>query len=140
MFGKFVRRRTSEWNAAEMMERKQIRRVNRAKAQKQQQERKKLLLMILMTILIVFGIGFGFGTLFTRAQEPEQDSAHKYFTSIEIEKGDTLWNIAGEYMDDTHYMSREDYLNEVMTINRMTNSKLVSGHKLIVPYYSDDMM
>lgn len=73
--------------AAEMMERKQIRRVNRAKAQKQQQERKKLLLMILMTILIVFGIGFGFGTLFTRAQEPEQDSAHKYFTSIEIEKG-----------------------------------------------------
>ena len=39
--------------------------------------------------------------------------------SIEIEKGDTLWDIAGEYMDDTHYMSREDYLNEVMTINRM---------------------
>lgn len=53
MFGKFVRRRTSEMYAAEMMERKQIRRVNRAKAQKQQQERKKLLLMILMTILIV---------------------------------------------------------------------------------------
>lgn len=126
--------------AAEMMERKQIRRVNRAKAQKQQQERKKLLLIILMTILIVFGIGFGFGTLFTRAQEPEQDSAHKYFTSIEIEKGDTLWDIASEYMDDTHYISREDYLNEVMTINRMTSSKLVSGHKLIVPYYSDDMM
>lgn len=126
--------------AAEMMERNQIRKINRAKAQKQQRERKKLLLMILLTLLVIFGIGFGFGTLFTRAQEPEQNQARKYYTSIEIEKGDTLWDIAGEYMDGTHYTSREDYVNEVMTINHMTNSKLVSGHKLIVPYYADDVM
>ena len=73
--------------AAEMMERKQIRRVNRAKAQKQQQERKKLLLMILMTILIVFGIGFGFGTLFTRALEPEQDSPHNILRVLRLKRG-----------------------------------------------------
>lgn len=126
--------------AAEMMERKKIRRVNRAKAQKQQRERKKLLLMILLTLLVIFGIGFGFGTLFTRAQEPEQDSAHKYYTSIEIEKGDTLWDIAEKYMDSTHYVSKEDYLNEVMSINHMTSSKIVSGYKLIVPYYADNIM
>lgn len=126
--------------AAEMMDRNQIRKMNRVKVQKQQRERKKHLLMILLTFLVVFGIGFGFGTLFTRAQEPEQNSARKYYTSIEIEKGDTLWDIAGEYMDAAHYTSREDYLNEVMTINHMNSSKLVSGHKLIVPYYADGVL
>lgn len=126
--------------AAETMERNQIRKMNRAKARKQQRERKKLLLMILLTLLMIFSIGFGFGTLFTKAQEPEQNHGHKYYTSIQIEKGDTLWDIAGEYMDTAHYQSRTDYMNEVLSINQMTNSKIVSGHSIIIPYYADQIM
>lgn len=124
--------------AAEMMERNEVRRNRRARALRQHKARQKMFFLFLLTLLMMFGIGVGFGTLLTRAEEPERNSAYKYYTNIEIQSGDTLWEIADSYMDSTHYMSRTDYMNEVMSINHMVTDQLVAGQKIIVPYYSEE--
>lgn len=124
--------------AAELAERNEIRRTRRAKALRQQRERRKTFFIFLFTLLLMFGIGVVFGTLLTRAEEPEKEPSYKYYTNIEIQHGDTLWDIADAHMDSAHYMSRTDYMNEVMSLNHMVTDRLVTGQKLIIPYYSEE--
>lgn len=124
--------------AAKAMEREEFRRSRRARALRQQKMRRKMILLFLLTLMIMFGIGVGFGTLLTRAEETEQAPSYKYYANIEIQSGDTLWDIADSYMDSAHYMSRIDYINEVMSINNMVTDRLISGQKIIVPYYSTE--
>lgn len=62
-------------------------------------------------------------------------SKYKYFKSIQIQPGDTLWSIAEEYMSDD-YESMADYIKEVKFINNIENSRITTGKYLVVPYYS----
>lgn len=122
--------------AAKAMEREEFRRSRRARVLKQQKMRRKMILLFFLTLIMMFGIGVGFGTLLTRAEEPQKAPSYKYYANIEIQSGDTLWEIADSYMDSSHYMNRKEYINEVMSINNMVTDHLVSGQKIIVPYYS----
>ena len=53
------------------------------------------------------------------------------------ERGDTLWGIANEYMDDRVYGSLDAYMNEIREINSISYNRIYNGQQLIVPYYSD---
>lgn len=64
------------------------------------------------------------------------DSKTKYYTSITIESGDTLWSISEKYMYD-EYDSVEDYMKELMNINGLTSDKLYAGNNLVVVYCGD---
>lgn len=121
---------------AETMERNEFRRERRARTIRQQQARRRLFLMLCMTLIVIFIMGVGFGTLLTRAEEPPQETTEKYYSNIEIVSGDTLWTIADTYMDTVHYTDRMNYINEVMEINHLMSDHLITGQKLIVPYYS----
>lgn len=121
---------------AEAMARNEVRRERRARAIRQQQARRKLFLLLCATLIVIFIMGVGFGTLLTRAEEPAQESAGKFYSNIEIASGDTLWTIADTYMDTVHYTDRMNYINEVMKINHLVSDRLIAGQKLIVPYYS----
>ena len=60
----------------------------------------------------------------------------KYYTSVTVEVGDSLWQIAGDYID-SHYDSRESYIAEVRSINHLAdNDNIYAGQILIVPYFS----
>lgn len=61
---------------------------------------------------------------------------NKYFTNITIDKGDTLWNLAEEYMDEEHYSSIYEYMDELRDMNNLTSDELYAGQNLIVTYYS----
>jgi cell division protein YceG involved in septum cleavage len=63
---------------------------------------------------------------------------YKYYTSIQVEKGDSLWSIAGDYAIDG-VMSRQDFIDEVCALNQISpKDTLRSGDHLIVMYYSDE--
>ncbi len=126
--------------AAGAAERETYRKSRRDRAIRQQRrERRRMIVLLVATLVLIFAVGVGFGTLLTRAQEPAAQDEYKYYTSIEIEKGDTLWSIADTYMDAAHYASRSDYISEVMSLNHMGDSSIVSGQNLIVPYYSSEI-
>ena len=54
------------------------------------------------------------------------------YTSIRVDAGDTLWDIADTYMG-TAYDDREDYIDEVKAINHITEDALQAGSYIIVP-------
>lgn len=61
----------------------------------------------------------------------------KYFTTIEVKSGDTLWEIAKEYRT-VEYASMEDYLDEVKEINHIVGDEIISGGYLTIPYYAEE--
>ena len=70
---------------------------------------------------------------------PESDKASdtgrtKYFRSIEVQEGDTLWSIAEEYMTE-EYSSVSDYIDDVKEINGFSQDTIYAGYYLVVPFY-----
>lgn len=62
-------------------------------------------------------------------------SRTKYYTSIEIKKGDTLSGIASRYIS-SEYSGKKEYINEVVRLNRLDDiNDIHAGDHLIVPYY-----
>ncbi len=58
----------------------------------------------------------------------------KYYTSIRIAEGDTLWSIAREY-NTRSGLSERDYIDELCRINRLAGQEIHAGHYLTVAYY-----
>lgn len=64
-------------------------------------------------------------------------SGFKYYTSVTVENGETLWDIADEYVDYDHYKSKNSYIAEVQSINHLDeNCSITAGQILVLPYYS----
>ena len=61
---------------------------------------------------------------------------HKYFTSVTVKADDTLWDIANEY---SYKEKPKTYVNNIMSINNMTDETIYSGQDLIIYYYSDEL-
>jgi len=94
----------------------------------------------LAIILIVFVLGVvTSGSFFSNAKastEPSQKT-YKYYTSIQLEDGDTLWDIANVYITE-EYESIDIYISEVKKINSLNDDTITSGLFITVPYYSSE--
>ena len=58
----------------------------------------------------------------------------KYYKTITIEPGDTLWSIAKEYKSGA-YKTTQDYVDELLSMNHLHSDATTSGQKLIVAYF-----
>ena len=67
----------------------------------------------------------------------QANSGFKYYTSVTVEKGETLWSIADNFIDYEYYKDKNAYIEEVENINHLDGEEmLLTGQMLIVPYYS----
>ena len=107
----------------------------RRKIKRQREIRRNILLAVAATLVLMIFI-FSYHTLISAASTSTDNGCYKYFTSIQVEAGDTLWSIAEEYADELHYDSNIDYINEVKMMNKLRNDEIVSGQYLVIPYYS----
>ncbi len=115
---------------------------NRTRAQRRRQiVRRKLMFMAVSSLMIVFITGILCGTLFTRATGDRADNPvqYKYYTSIQIEKNDSLWDIAAEYIT-AEYETVHDYIDEVKQLNSLETDNIREGQYLTIPYYSEEFM
>jgi LysM repeat protein len=62
------------------------------------------------------------------------NNSEKYYTSVYVESGDTLWSFADRYCS-VEYNDKDEYIKEVMRLNHLTSSDIHSGSYLILPYY-----
>ncbi len=58
----------------------------------------------------------------------------KYYKTITIEQGDTLWSIAQEYKSGD-YKTTQDYVNELISMNGLHSEQITSGQKLVIAYF-----
>ena len=71
------------------------------------------------------------------AENASPDVVYKYYTSIRVGKGDSLWSIADRHADG-YFESKQDFLQEVIQINHLLDSDIRQGDYLIIPYYSSE--
>lgn len=61
----------------------------------------------------------------------------KYYTSVRISKGDSLWTIAVTHMGEG-YDDVRAYIEEVKALNQLTSDRIHAGQYLLLPYYSHE--
>lgn len=106
--------------------------------------RQKGITLSFPTIIAIFTLLFILGGVLLGSSwsEAKQSSAaveypvYKYYTSIELEEGDTLWSIADTYAAKG-CQSKNDYIEEVKELNQIDENDIHSGQHLLIPYYSE---
>ena len=124
-------------NIREMSDR-ELRRYKRALRLRKERRCKALRISIIaiatLCIIVIFSASYG-------AIKSNANSKFKYYTSITVEAGENLWDIADEYIDYDIYENKNNYIAEVKSINHLDESStIVAGQMLIVPYYSAEFV
>lgn len=60
----------------------------------------------------------------------------KYYTSVTVETGDSLYSIASKYYTE-NYESIEKYIYEIKKVNGIRSDNICQGGYLTIPYYSE---
>ncbi len=103
-------------------------------------ELRRNIIVCLFTSIFAIGFAMLFFSLNISAQERTDDTMYKYYKSIAVQKGDTLWDYACQYGNRHYYDNNMDYIEEVMSINALTDDRIISGQYLILPYYSAEIL
>ena len=98
---------------------------------------KKSTIAVIVSVITILFIG----CIFVQAKTPESEEITeagrtKYFRSIEVQEGDSLWSIAEEYMTE-EYSSISDYIDDVKEINGFSKDTMYAGCYLVIPFYAD---
>lgn len=86
---------------------------------------------VILAVLVLWMVSVSFRA--EGSSKPE----YKYYKSVEITAGDTLWTIAENYMDE-HYGNVREYIDEVETINGISAENITAGKSIVIPYYSNE--
>ena len=96
-------------------------------------------MMLFMTCCLIVVCAISYHSIRSRASSSEEELNFKYYTNITVAYGETLWEIADQYIDYEQYGDKETYIAELMHINHLNEDEVIHvGRHLIVPYYSKD--
>ena len=102
------------------------------------QKQKCMLLFTAAVLLALFLVFFGSSLLASaKNNTAASHTAHKYYTSIQLESGDSLWSIAEAYAS-LGYRNYQEYIDEVIQLNHLEDDSIHAGQYLMVPYFSYD--
>ena len=93
---------------------------------------KFLMMAALFTALV--SIFMGRSLMQVMADEDPEVRCNKYYTSIRLDSGDTLWTIADEY-NTFSGKSTEEYVRELRRMNSLSDDQIHEGHYLTIAYY-----
>lgn len=101
---------------------------------------KRKLALVAITFCLIITCAISYHSIKSSATSGD-DMNFKYYTSITVQNGETLWGIADDYIDYSQYKNKNAYISEVMSINQLDDaSDIISGQKLTVPYYSSEFI
>ena len=92
---------------------------------------------LLSLVAVTFLLIFHFTPQNTQADSEPKAPTYKYYTSIRVSSGDTLWDIAKEYRTE-EYSDISSYIAEVREINHLSSNQITDGMYLCIPYYSEE--
>ena len=89
--------------------------------------------VLFAAITLTFSLSSSFTT--NAKSNHEEKKLSKYYTTVEVKNGDTLTSIAKEYYCYTEYKNLDDYMLEIMELNRLESSTIHSGCYLKIAYF-----
>lgn len=127
-----------------MKEQKSVRRMNDGELRfwrcmiRMRRERRRRVLASTFFVLAVACVIMT-GAIFYSSIKSHAGSGFKYYTSVTVEAGETLWSLADGYIDYDYYKDKDKYISEVQSINHLDDDyTIIAGQFLIVPYYSEE--
>lgn len=110
-------------------------RQERRRNRKKQVARQKLIILFAAVFVISIGSVL-FGSIFSKAHGNTVDEpiCFKYYKSIQIKQGDSLWSVAEQYKTE-QYANTQEYVDELKELNGLTTNTIHAGQHLMVAYY-----
>ena len=110
--------------------------MNRRKAQRKQTLRNQKILALRKRLKVSLAIGFSVCALLVAFSSfaDAHNQKEKYYTSVMVEPGDSLWTLANEYRTED-FRDNNSYIKEVKKLNHMTSDQIHEGSYLVLPYY-----
>lgn len=113
---------------------KNAKQTNRAEQVKVQKTILSVIIMLIISTVILLGNSI-------HAFAGSRDISipvYKYYTSVHVENGDTLWELTEKYCDESQ-ISQSEYMNEVCELNQIAeNDTIHAGDYLVLAYYSTE--
>ncbi len=96
--------------------------------------------IIAIVIIVILSLGILLGTGIHALASSKEDPAayNKYYTSVRVEAGDTLWTIADEYIMDLN-IDKTEYIAEICALNNINGDEINAGDYIVVSYYSKEV-
>ena len=93
-----------------------------------------------VVIILVVSLGILLSSVMNAFASAEGDVAsyNKYYKSVRVDAGDTLWTIADEYIDGLN-IDKKDYIKEICQLNSITEDDIHAGDYIVVAYYSQEI-
>jgi hypothetical protein len=79
---------------------------------------------------------FGHTLLSAHAEVQPKATLVPYYTSIQIQHDDTLWDLAHTYAEGSGFTVRQ-YVDELKRMNHLKSEKIHAGEFLTVVYYAE---
>ena len=112
--------------------RKRLSRVRPKRKMRYKRGKNAIPLILIAAVLIAF--------LFSKSMSSAQESSEqrsvvpqRYYKSITVKNGDTLWEIAERYLPED-YESLEEYIYTLMRVNNLRDSRINAGQQIIIVY------
>ena len=115
------------------------RRIRNNKLRRRRQIRRNIY-MTMITFVLIASLSVSFCSFGSKAQSRNEDISYKYYKSISVGAGDTLWDYAELYAVKDYYDTYNSYIKEVKEINHLQNDNIVYGQHIILPYYSNEFV
>lgn len=101
------------------------------------QMHRRMILVCGAVLLLIGGVLLGSSIVgASRSNASNEDTVYKYYTSVEVQTGDTLWTIAEQYMQEND--DRNDYIQELKEMNHLQSDTIHAGDYLTIAYYSHE--
>ena len=100
--------------------------------------RQRGIIAIVIIVIVSLGILLGTGISALASFKADPAAYNKYYKSVRVEYGDTLWSIADEYVKDFN-IDKADYIAEICELNHIDGDKIQAGDYIGVSYYSKEV-
>ena len=107
---------------------------NRARRQRELLTTALLLVFIAATCILLLKL-----TAMRTEADRMNTPLYKYYTTVEISSGDSLWSIAADHRGPG-YENIRSYIDKIAAVNHLSGRYLVPGEKLCIPYYSTERL
>lgn len=98
---------------------------------------KKVIFRFVSALVLVIAITVGCKFASSKAAANNEINECKFYKTVNLSYDQTLLDVATENFDNEHYSSVDSYLNEIKSINHITDDTAIMGGKLLyIPYYA----